>query len=169
MFGTFILVLLVFEVVFIAYLRRMYGKRKEFCMYHPSTGADIPQFVEVKDSGKREVFDTGSVRDTEENKGRYDLLPWYAIDRLAKHYQNGAAKYGDNNWRKGINLSRYLSSAMRHLVKYAMGWRDEDHLAAALWNIAAIIETEKMIADGLLPSELNDLPHFYKTEGPMES
>lgn len=128
-------------------------------MYTPSV-----KFEEVKDSGVRESFDTGSVRDTEEGKGRFDLLPWYALERLAQHYQNGATKYGDNNWRKGQRLGRYLSSAMRHLTKYAMGYRDEDHLAAAMWNIASIIETEKMIGDGILPAELNDMQTFYKVE-----
>jgi len=114
-------------------------------------------YMEVLDSGKREEFDTGSKRDTQEGKGRYDLLPLLALDRLAKHYENGARKYGDHNWRKGQPLSRYLSSALRHITKWAMGFRDEDHLAAALWNIASIIETEEMIARGRLPDSLDDV------------
>jgi hypothetical protein len=111
---------------------------------------------EVKDSGIREEFSTGSRRDTQEGKGRYDLLPFYALDRLAKHYENGAVKYGDHNWRKGQSLMRYLSSTLRHLTKWTMGYREEDHLAAALWNIAAIIETEDQILKGKLPQELDD-------------
>lgn len=122
------------------------------------------KFNGVKDSGAREEFNTGSVRDTEEGKGRYDLMPWYALERLAQHYQNGARKYGDNNWRKGQRLGRYLSSAMRHLVKYAMGYREEDHLAATMWNVASIIETERMIKDGVLPDSLNDLISWYTEE-----
>ena len=51
----------------------------------------------VKDSGVREEFKTGSKRDTNVGKGRYDLLPFYAIHRLAKVYENGSNKYGDNN------------------------------------------------------------------------
>jgi hypothetical protein len=42
--------------------------------------------------------------------------------------------------------------------KYLMGMRDEDHLAAARWNIAAIMHTEHMISLGQLPAELNDMP-----------
>ncbi|HUS51203.1 MAG TPA: dATP/dGTP diphosphohydrolase domain-containing protein, partial [Candidatus Paceibacterota bacterium] len=72
------------------------------------------EFKEVKDSGKRQDFDTGSRRDTRDGKGRYDLLPVRAIKRLAKHYENGAKKYGDRNWEKGQPLSRYLDSALRH-------------------------------------------------------
>lgn len=63
-------------------------------------------FNEVKDSGKRQEFQTGSIRDTREGKGRYDLLPPHAIFRLAKHFENGAKKYGDRNWEKGQPLSR---------------------------------------------------------------
>lgn len=114
------------------------------------------EFLKVKDSGVRQEFDTGSRRDTQEGKGRYDLLPFYALDRLSKHFENGAVKYGEHNWRKGQPLSRYLSSTLRHITKWTMGLRDEDHLAAALWNIACIIETEYMIAQDKLPRELDD-------------
>ncbi len=111
----------------------------------------------VVDSGTRQEFDTGSVRDTQDGKGRYDLLPVHAIHRLALHFQNGAKKYGDNNWRKGINLRRYVSSALRHIFKYMSGIRDEDHLAAAAWNIMCLIETEYMILNDKLPKELDDI------------
>lgn len=114
------------------------------------------QFDNVKDSGERQIFNTGSVRDTQDGKGRWDLLPFIALRRLAVHYENGSKKYGDNNWRKGQPLSRYYGSAMRHMVKWMLGWTDEDHLAAAMWNIASIIETEEMIRRGKLPAELDD-------------
>lgn len=110
----------------------------------------------VKDSGNRTEFSTGSVRDAQEGKGRYDLLPWIALRRLAIHYENGARKYGGNNWRKGIPFSSYINSAFRHFTKWIMGWEDEDHLAALLWNIAALLETEEMIKRGKLPQELDD-------------
>jgi len=116
------------------------------------------EFKEVKDSGKRQDFDTGSRRDTREGKGRYDLLPVRAIRRLAKHYENGAKKYGDRNWEKGQPLSRYLDSALRHLFKALEGQIDEDHLTAAVWNILAIVETQERIEEGILPKELDDLP-----------
>ena len=111
-------------------------------------------FNSVKDSGKREEFVTGSVRDTRKGKGRFDLLPPYAITRLAQHYENGAKKYGDRNWEKGQYLSRYMDSSLRHLFKYLGGSREEDHLSAAVWNVLGYIETEKRIDDGVLPEEL---------------
>jgi hypothetical protein len=111
----------------------------------------------VKDSGSRQDFGTGSVRDTQEGKGRYDLLPPYAIYRLARHFENGAKKYGDRNWEKGQPLSRYLGSAMRHLFRYLGGSRDEDHLAAVMWNVACYIQTEQWINEGKLPGILDDV------------
>ena len=120
------------------------------------------KFNKVKDSGKRQEFVTGSVRDTNIGKGRFDLIPPYALLRLAQHYENGAIKYGSRNWELGQPLSRYIDSAMRHLIKVLMGVDDEDHLSAACWNILAIIETQKRIEIGILPKELNDLPIIYK-------
>ncbi len=111
----------------------------------------------VLDSGSREEFVTGSVRDTQTGKGRFDLLPFHALTRLAVHFENGAVKYGDDNWKKGQNLRRYVSSAIRHISKYMLGLKDEDHLAAAVWNLMCLIETEFLIDGGILPKELNDL------------
>ena len=118
----------------------------------------VVDFREVKDSGNRETFETGSNRDTRAGKGRYDLLSPYVMERDAKHMENGAVKYGDRNWEKGQPLSRYIDSAIRHIQKYMMGQRDEDHLAAARWNIGALMHTEHMIQLGRVPQELDDLP-----------
>ena len=122
------------------------------------------KFDKVKDSGKRQEFKTGSVRDTNEGKGRYDLISPISLARLAKHFENGAVKYGDRNWEKGQNLCRYLDSAIRHIYKHLEGLRDEDHLAAGAWNLLAAIHTEEMIERGLLPKELDDRPNYQKKE-----
>lgn len=111
----------------------------------------------IKDSGKREDFQTGSKRDTRDGKGRFDLLPLFAEEELAKHFEKGAVKYGDNNWLKGQPLSRYLDSARRHLNKAARGQRDEPHFIAAAWNLMCLIDTQRRIELGMLPKELNDL------------
>ena len=122
----------------------------------------------LKDSGQRETFATGSVRDIRTNKGRYDLLPAHAIYRLARVYQKGAAKYGDDNWRKGQPVRRTLDSALRHLFEFMEGYRDEDHLAQAMWNLAAAIETLEGVRRGALPKELDDLPSWIgDTESPQ--
>lgn len=111
----------------------------------------------ILDSGKRQLFNTGAVRDTNEGKGDYSLLPTRAIRELAIHFQEGAKKYNKSNYKKGIYLSRYVDSAKRHLDKYLEGWTDEPHLRAAAWNIMVLIETAEMIKEGVLPEELDDL------------
>lgn len=110
-------------------------------------------FVPVlKDSGERREFKTGAVRDRAVGKGRYDLLPMQLMMRLARHYEAGALKYTDRNWEKGMPFSVYVDAAMRHFIKYIAGWNDEDHLAAAIWNLAALMFMEEKRPD------LNDLP-----------
>ena len=120
------------------------------------------EFDKVKDSGERQQFNTGAVRDSQAGKGRYDLLPTRALRRLAKHYENGAVKYGDNNWLRGIPLKRMMDSAIRHMMKALEGQTDEDHLTAAAWNILGIVELQERIEEGLLPKELDDLPKIDK-------
>jgi len=122
----------------------------------------MAEFDQVMDSGEKQDFGTGSVRDTRDGKGRFDLLPAYALTRLAQHFENGAKKYEDRNWEKGQPLSRYLDSAIRHAFKYLGGSRDEDHIGAVAWNAMAFIETEKRIALGILPKELDDVSAIEK-------
>lgn len=110
----------------------------------------------LKDSGERAKFETGAVRDIQTDKGRFDLLPAYAIKRLAKHFEKGSKKYGDRNWEKGIPLARYIDSGIRHLFCLLDGQQDEDHIAAALWNITCFIETQERIRRGVLPASLAD-------------
>jgi len=116
--------------------------------------------VELKDSGKREGFVTGAVRDIRVEKGRYDLISPIALRRLAIHYERGARKYADRNWEKGINMSRTMDSLLRHANQYREGDRSEDHLAAIAWNAFALIHYEEMIQRGLLPKELADIPSY---------
>ena len=113
---------------------------------------------DIKDHGHRDDFGTGSVRDTGKGKGRYDLISPLAMHRLALILEGGADKYGDRNWEKGQPMSRYISSGLRHLHKYMLGMRDEDHLAMAFWNLHGALHTEEMCAVAALPPSLSDLP-----------
>ena len=63
-------------------------------------------------------------------KSKYD-----AFLELAIHFEEGAKKYSDNNWKKGIPVERYLDSAVRHYCKFKRGDIDERHDRAFLWNI----------------------------------
>ena len=97
----------------------------------------------IQDSGTRREFESGAVRDMAEGKGRCDLLPMCALLRLARHYEQGAKKYADRNWEKGIPVSVMIDSALRHVFKYMDGWTDEDHLCAAAWNILGAMWMEE--------------------------
>lgn len=100
---------------------------------------------DIQDSGTRRKFDTGAVRDMAEGKGRCDLLPPLALLRLAKHFENGCLKYGDRNWEKGIPISSFIDSALRHIFKFMAGQEDEDHLCAACWNLVCAMELEERL------------------------
>jgi len=104
------------------------------------------------------TFPSGAVRDSIEGKGRFDLLPPRALAALARLLQEGAKHYGDRNWEKGMPLSVFLDSALRHLFQLLAGDTSEDHAVRALFNIAAFIETRERIEEGKLPRELSDLP-----------
>ena len=107
--------------------------------------------TELPDSGKREDFETGAKRDTGEGKGRYDLLPPWAIHLLAIHFERGARKYDARNWEKGIPVRRFLGSAARHLNKFWMGDASEDHLSAAAWNVLCALDTIVRVGACVLP------------------
>lgn len=100
-------------------------------------------FSTVNDSGKRQDFDTGARRDTQDDKPRFDLIPLAPLRRLAMHYTNGAKKYGEHNWTKGMPISRFYGSMFRHLFSWAIGDRSEDHLAAVAWNAFALMHFEE--------------------------
>lgn len=97
----------------------------------------------IKDSGDRREFSTGAVRDMAAGKGSMISLPPSAILRLSKHYENGLQKYGFWNYMKGIPVSSFLDSALRHIEKYLAGWDDEDHLSAAAFNLLGALEMEE--------------------------
>lgn len=94
----------------------------------------------TKDSGVRKAFDSGMVRDTDEGKPRYDLIPLLPLRRLAELYARGAVKYGPSNWQKANSdeeLKRFKASAFRHLVQALDGDRDEDHWSGVVFNVFA--------------------------------
>jgi hypothetical protein len=115
---------------------------------------------DLKDNGEHRQFDSGAKRDRPKGKGRFDLLFMHVQTRLSCILEKGAEKYAAWNWSKGMPLSVYMDSAMRHLNQFREGYTDEDHLGQAIWNLCALCETQEWIARGLLPKELDDLPNF---------
>ena len=60
---------------------------------------------------------------------------------VAKHFEEGAKKYGENNWQKGIPVRCYIDSAVRHFLKWIRDDQDEPHDRAFCWNILCAIWT----------------------------
>lgn len=58
---------------------------------------------------------------------------------VAKHFEEGAKKYGENNWQKGIPTHCYIDSAVRHYLKWKRGDKDEPHDRAFVWNLMCCI------------------------------
>lgn len=57
------------------------------------------------------------------------------------HFEEGAKKYGVDNWKKGIPTRCYIDSAVRHFLKFNRGDEDEPHGRAFAWNILCCIWT----------------------------
>lgn len=66
-----------------------------------------------------------------------------AILELAKHYQDGAKKYADRNWEKGLPVHSFIDSGVRHYLKYLRGDQDEPHGRAFLWNMFGALWTQQ--------------------------
>lgn len=103
--------------------------------------------ADTKFTDDKRQFPSGAVRNSDKGKPRYGLIPPQALKRVAMRYTQGAEHYGDNNWEKGMPLKDFVDSAMRHFEQWRAGYRDEDHLAAVVWNILAIIYFEEVGRD----------------------
>ena len=61
------------------------------------------------------------------------------ILEVSKHFEEGAKKYGENNWQKGLPANCYIDSAVRHYIKWHRGDSDEPHDRALVWNLMCCI------------------------------
>lgn len=144
-------------------------------------------YSKIQDSGERQEFATGAVRDIQKGKGRCDLMPLEVVCKylqkpifghlsmflqdcdtghlyeclslfssyygdftdtvtdctmfleVAKHFEEGAEKYGENNWQKGLPVKCYINSAVRHYLKWLRDDKDERHDRAFVWNLMCCI------------------------------
>lgn len=121
--------------------------------------------------GEREVVDpkTGGrkgFKKFDHGKARYDLIPPFPLEALARLYAVGARKYGAENWRKGTDYSRYFSAAMRHLYAWRRGERfdvenREEHLTAVLFCVITLMEFERTGTGNDDRPEVDEAPPAY--------
>lgn len=74
------------------------------------------------------------------SKLHYTVYPTMYLE-VSKHFEEGAKKYGEHNWQKGIPVKCYIDSAVRHYLKFMRGDNDEPHDRALVWNILCCIWT----------------------------
>lgn len=119
----------------------------------------------VKDSGQRQQFKSGMVRDTTEAKIDYSLcFDGPMLQRWAAHLTKGARKYSSRNWMLAEGESerqRARESAVRHFFLWYNGNVDEDHASACFFNINLVeylneskeFREESRIRQGVLSEE----------------
>lgn len=95
------------------------------------------------ENGGQVQFDTGAVRSSDAEGARFDLVSPIGLRRVAEACNEGAAKYGDYNWEKGMPIGDLLNHAIQHLYKYLSGDRSEDHLGHAAWGCMAACHSEE--------------------------
>ena len=85
----------------------------------------------------------------DQGKRRVDLVPTEAINALADILTAGAVKYGEHNWRHGMDWSRVYGAAQRHMLAF---WGGDDideesgmpHLWHALTNMAFLVSYQAL-------------------------
>jgi hypothetical protein len=84
----------------------------------------------------------------DEGKPRVSLIIMSkALLEVAKVGTYGSGKYGDHNFRNGMDWSRIADADLRHLFKFLDGERKDhetnlSHLAHHAWNALALLEYE---------------------------
>ena len=75
-------------------------------------------------------------RKDDQDKVRWDLMPWGPLNEVAKVMTHGAKKYSDDNWKK-VAPRKYIAASMRHFIDWVLGETNDPesglhHLAHAV-------------------------------------
>lgn len=97
-------------------------------------------------------FATGAIRDSQEGKVDFvETISFTAHERFARYMTGKKARYGTGNFKKGIPITSYEQSLLRHVDKYfrnkyehGQDEPNEDHLAAIRFNVDGIMHAEGM-------------------------
>jgi len=101
---------------------------------------------ETKDSGTREEYASGMVRDADGATKDNFMLLWHEgvpyedqfLTRLAQLLTRGSIKYSKRNFELGnspAELDRAKESMFRHMMQYFGGDTSEDHAMAICFNV----------------------------------
>ena len=94
--------------------------------------------------GTTAKFGTGAVRSSDVEEFRYDLISPIGLREVARACAEGAAKYGDWNWEKGMPVNDLLNHVLAHIYKFLGGDRSEPHLGHAAWGMIAAIHSHEL-------------------------
>lgn len=98
----------------------------------------------IAESGTTAKFGTGAVRSDTFEEFRYDLVSPIGLREVARACAEGAEKYGDWNWEKGMPVHDLLNHAIAHIYGFLSGDRSEPHLGHAAWNLLAAIHSHEL-------------------------
>lgn len=117
------------------------------------------------DKEDKKIETQGALR-YDSDKPRMDLLSPIALEGTAQILTFGAKKYAANNWRKGMDWNRCISSAMRHLNQFQKGEDYDpesglphlDHLACNIMFLQEYFRTHKHLDNRYI------LPEYQKKD-----
>ena len=94
-------------------------------------------------AAQKKTYASGAQRDTEADGERFDLCCPTALEAWAKVCAEGARKYGEDNWTKGMPIGETYNHMLRHANIAKLGGNAEGgtvlHLSKVMWNAAALI------------------------------
>ena len=112
----------------------------------------LEEIAELVSDDSDVLFHLKNYKETEDTDFLYLALRAFAnfaygtdvtemVLKVSIHFAEGAEKYGVDNWKKGLPEWSYLSSGIRHFLKYLRGDNDERHDRAFVWNILCLLWT----------------------------
>lgn len=107
----------------------------------------LPAAVEpavASQSGTTAKFGTGAVRSDTFEAFRYDLVSPIGLREVARACAEGAQKYADFNWERGMPVNDLLNHAIAHIYQFLSGDRSEPHLGHAAWNLLAACHSHEL-------------------------
>jgi len=94
-------------------------------------------------------------------KPPYHLIPAYAMARIANRFGLGSAKYGENNWKKGVTDYAFILDRINHATEHLINLKeqvmaardggtvetfDDDDCAAVILNAIFVMEHQIVMA-----------------------